>query len=184
MKLRKTFKKYLEHLKKVKLVIVLPLVFIFVFVFGSVLRNIILATGTPWVQTDWSGGVGASTTNQFSSSTNINYSTGGEVKLSKTAGSWLSDSWGMRKKIVFNNTTGNLGVTSEALTNYAVLVKLSVSNFDFSKAKTNGEDIRFTDSDGTTSLAYEFEKYDSTAQVALIWVKVPQIDINSSTDNI
>jgi hypothetical protein len=53
MKLRKTFKKYLEHLKKVKLVIVLPLVFIFVFVFGSVLRNIILATGTPWVQTDW-----------------------------------------------------------------------------------------------------------------------------------
>ena len=184
MKIKKNIKKYFEHLKKVKLVIVLPLVFIFVFVFGSVLRNIILATGTPWVQTDWSGGVGASTTNQFSSSTNINYSTGGEVKLSKTAGSWLSDSWGMRKKIVFNNTTGNLGVTSEALTNYAVLVKLSVSNFDFSKAKTNGEDIRFTDSDGTTSLAYEFEKYDSTAQVALIWVKVPQIDINSSTDNI
>ena len=43
----------------------------------------IFATSS-WNQTDWSSGVGASTTNQYSSGSNINHSTNGETKFTNT----------------------------------------------------------------------------------------------------
>ncbi len=182
MKLRKTIKKYLEHLKKVKIVTLIPLVFIFVFLFGGALRSFISASGTPWVQTDWSGGVGASNTTQFSSGSNIDYATNGEVKLTGQS-SWYNSSWKYRKKITFDNRTSYLGVTSEALVNFPVLVKVNGSSIDYSNTQNSGQDIRFTDSDGTTLLSYEIEKWDE-ASYSYVWVKVPQIDINSNTDYI
>lgn len=137
-----------------------------------------------WIQTDWSGGVGTSTANQYSSSSNIDASTSpGNLSLSITS-SWYNASWAYRRKITFDNTTASLGTTSEALVNFPVLVKLTASNFDFSKAQAAGQDIRFTDSDGTTLLNYEIESWDNSGQTASLWVKVPQIDINSNTDNI
>ncbi len=95
---------------------------------------------------------------------------------------WWNYAWTWRKQLVFNNTSTNLGVTAESLTDFPVLVKLTSSNFEFSKAKSDGSDIRFLDSDHTTALSYEIEKWDSSAQQAFVWVKVPQIDANSSTD--
>jgi hypothetical protein len=142
----------------------------------------IFATSS-WNQTDWSSGVGASTTNQYASGSNVNYSTNGEITFTGTAG-WYNGTWLRRKKITFNNTTANIGTTSEVLTNYPVLIKLTNSNFDFTKAKSDGSDVRFTDSDGATLLNYEIEKWDSVNLLASIWVKVPQIDIESTTDNI
>jgi len=183
MKIKNKLKNIYKHLNKVRIAPLLVLVFVLVFVFGNVLKSLISASGVPWVQTDWSGGVGASTTSQFSSSSNVDYGTNGEIKLTGTAG-WYNASWNSRKKITFNNTAANIGTTSENLTNYPVLVKLTSSNFDFSKAKSDGSDIRLTDSDGTTSLSYEIEKWDSVNQLATVWVKVPQINIESSTDNI
>ena len=182
MKLRKTFKKYLEQLKKVKVVTLIPLVFIFVLLFGGALRSFISASGTPWVQTDWSGGIGASNTTQFSSGTNIDYATNGEVKLTGQS-SWYNSSWKYIKKITFDNRTSYLGVTSEALVNFPVLVKVDGSSIDYSNTQNLGQDIRFTDSDGTTLLSYEIEKWDE-ASYSYVWVKVPQIDINSNTDYI
>lgn len=96
---------------------------------------------------------------------------------------WLNENWGYRKKIQFDNTTANLGTTATSLNNYPVLITLDSSNFDFSKAKTNGEDIRFTDSDGFVELAYEFDHWDSAAQKAAIWVKVPTVNA-TNTDSI
>jgi len=182
MKLRKTIKKYLEHLKKVKIVTLIPLVFIFVFLFGGALRSFISASGTPWVQTDWSGGVGASNTTQYSSGTNIDYATNGEVKLTAQAG-WYNSSWKYRRKITIDNRTSTLGVTSEALINFPALVTLNASRVDYTNTQNAGQDIRFTDSDGTTLLSYEIEKWDEAAN-SYVWVKVPQIDINSNTDYI
>jgi hypothetical protein len=62
------------------------------------------------------------------------------------------------------------------------LVKLSSSNIDYTKTQDSGQDVRFTDTDGS-DLAYEIEKWDETG-TSWVWVKVPQIDINSSTDYI
>lgn len=94
-----------------------------------------------------------------------------------SAATWWNSSWLYRKKLVFNNSAQN-----ENLADFPVMVKLTSLNFDFSKTKTNGEDIRFVDSDDSAELNYEIEKWDSSAQEAFIWVKVPQIDASSSTD--
>ncbi|MCX6866353.1 MAG: DUF2341 domain-containing protein [Verrucomicrobia bacterium] len=68
--------------------------------------------------------------------------------------------------------------------NFPVLVHLTSANFDFAKAQSNGQDIRFYDADGTTALSYQIESWNSAGQEAFIWVKVPQIDASSTTDSI
>ncbi len=95
------------------------------------------------------------------------------------AASWWNSNWLFKKQITFNNSA-----QAENLTNFPVLVKLSSSNFNFSKAQSHGEDIRFVDGDDATTIPYEIEKWDSANQQAFIWVKVPQIDASSSTDSI
>jgi len=91
---------------------------------------------------------------------------------------WWNDSWQYRRNITIDNS-GN----SNDLTNYQILVVLNSSNFDFSKANSDGSDIRFIDSDDTTKLNYWIEEWNSTAQEAKIWVKVPSIP-GSSTKTI
>ncbi len=95
----------------------------------------------------------------------------------KKVEAWWSGNWTYRQKLTFDNSG-----QAENLANFPVLVKLTAANFDFSKVQTNGEDIRFVDSDDFTPLKYEIEKWDKTNQVAYIWVKVPQIDSSSNTD--
>jgi len=79
---------------------------------------------------------------------------------------WYNSNWKYRKPV-------SLGNTGSALTDYQLQVNLTAGNFDFSKARTAGQDIRFTDSDGTTLLPYFIESY--AASSATIWVKVPAI---------
>lgn len=101
------------------------------------------------------------------------------VQLGGGGTSWYDFDWGKRKQITFSTT----GISSD-LTNFPVLIKLSASNFDFSQAQSAGQDIRFTDTNGTTALDYEIESWDSVGQTANIWVKVPQLDGGVTTDTI
>lgn len=147
------------------------------------------AASSPWTQTDWSGGSGQtswSDSTKFDSSSSVTTSTAGQLTLQATSNwcnnSFCNSSWGYRKKITFDNTDSNLGVTSENLVNFPVMVKLSSSNIDYAKTQNSGQDIRFTDTDGS-DLAYEIEKWDESG-TSFVWVKVPQIDINSNTDYI
>jgi hypothetical protein len=92
---------------------------------------------------------------------------------------WWDSSWLNRRKITFDNSS-----SSENLVNFPILVSLNAtnsSNIDYSKTQDNGEDIRFVDADGTTSLQYEIEDWDESA-TSTIWVKVPQIDASSQAD--
>src|SRR5665213_1705267 len=133
------------------------------------ITTLVHASGSTWTQTDWSGGVGTSTTNQYSSQTNDTTSTANQVTLAQSSGpAWYNASWGYRKSITFNNTTANIGTTAETLTNFPVLVELTSSNFNFSKAQSVGQDIRFTASDGVSLLSYQIESWDSVAQQAYI----------------
>jgi hypothetical protein len=83
--------------------------------------------------------------------------------------------WSYRRAIAIDNT-GNTG----SLTDYQVKVALDSSNFDFSKAQSAGQDLRFADSDGTTLLDYWIEDYDATGQTATLWVQVPSIPASSN----
>ncbi|MCA9382599.1 DUF2341 domain-containing protein, partial [Candidatus Dojkabacteria bacterium] len=98
---------------------------------------------------------------------------------------WSVDyaNWGYRKKITFDNTDAFLGLASEDLIDFPVLVKLvNGVNIDYTKTKDAGEDVRFTDNDGSV-LSYEIELWDESGS-SFVWVKVPKIDINSNTDSI
>jgi len=94
--------------------------------------------------------------------------------LISVASAWWNESWQYRRGIVITNTN------SETLTDYQVLVELNSANFDFSKAKSDGSDIRFIDEDDVTELNYWIEEWDSANESAKIWVRVPHIPANST----
>lgn len=77
--------------------------------------------------------------------------------------------WSYMMPIEVNDLSGT------QLTNYQVLIQLTSSNGDlFSHAKSDGGDLRFTDSAGQ-ELSYWLKSYNSGDQTADIWVKVPSI---------
>jgi len=71
------------------------------------------------------------------------------------AQTWLTG-WDYRKALTIDHTK-----IDATLTDFPVLVKLTTSNFDFAKARSDGYDIRFTSSDGTTLLKYERERHNT-----------------------
>ena len=60
-----------------------------------------------------------------------------------------------------------------ALTDYQVLITLD-SSFDFTKAKSDGSDLRVTTEAGT-SLPFWIESWNPDTQLARIWVKLASI---------
>ncbi len=75
--------------------------------------------------------------------------------------------WAYYKVINITENTGS------DLINYTVKVVLNSTNFDFTKANSDGSDIRFVASDGVTVLNYWVQEWDPVAQQAIIWVKIP-----------
>ncbi len=61
---------------------------------------------------------------------------------------------------------------------FPLLVRLHRDFFDFRQARANGQDIRFTTSDGTP-LAYQIEEWDAAQGNASIWVRIPVIRGNA-----
>ena len=91
---------------------------------------------------------------------------------------WYDGSWKYRRRISFNNQYNG------SVSHFPVLIKLEHNvNFDYRKAQDNGNDIRFTDSDGTTLLPHDIEKWDQLG-TSFIWAKVPTIDASSNSDYI
>lgn len=75
----------------------------------------------------------------------------------------------------------NLPATT-TLDGFPVLVRLHQDWFDFSQAKANGDDIRFssvTASATATPLAYQVEGWDAASGTASIWVRMPTITGNA-----
>ena len=79
-------------------------------------------------------------------------------------------SWAYYKEITVRENSG------KTLTDYQVLVELNSANFDFSKAKSDGSDIRF--SLNGEELNYWIEEWNLYAKKAKIRVKVPHIPAN------
>ena len=89
--------------------------------------------------------------------------------------SWYNPGWAFRVPISVDNTQGNV-----ALNNYQVKVSLP-STFDFAKTQGNGNDIRFTGSDGVTLLNYWIQSYNPAAQTGTLWVTVPALAAGAVT---
>ncbi len=79
----------------------------------------------------------------------------------------LDGIWSYRRTVTVANPGGL------SLSNYQVMVTLN-SAFDFTKANSDGSDIRFKSEDGT-SLSYWIESWNPTGQAATLWVKIPSV---------
>ena len=80
--------------------------------------------------------------------------------------------WLYRMRVNFDGYGGN-----EALTNWPALVRLgeTIPDFEYDTfASTNGYDLRFTDTDGTTLLNFEIEEWDTGGESA-VWVQLPEL---------
>jgi len=89
---------------------------------------------------------------------------------------WYNNDWEYRKSVNILNTQ----VTAN-LTSFPVLISNGTDTDFASKVQTNGEDILFTDTDGTTKLDHEIQKYDDTTGVLIAWVKVPNLSSTANT---
>ncbi len=151
---------------------------------SEVLLPKIFAATSPWTQTDWSGGTASGTVDSdvttYESETNVNTGSAGQITID-VKDDWYNESWQFRRKLTIDNTTDTLGVTSEELTDFPVLVTLDSDRVDYSETQDAGQDIRFTDSDGTTLLDYEIDTWNESGD-STVWVRVPTVDEDDDTD--
>lgn len=91
------------------------------------------------------------------------------------AAGWL-EGWPCRVQITVTNNAPT------PLQDYQVRVVLDSNNFrDWAYLLSDGSDIRFTDSDGTTVIPHWIEFFNYTGRYAVVWVRVPQIPASGST---
>ncbi|HEY3242238.1 MAG TPA: DUF2341 domain-containing protein, partial [Phycisphaerae bacterium] len=86
---------------------------------------------------------------------------------------WFDPAWAYRSLVAVANSGGS------TLSAFEVHVALD-SNFDFTKAKSDGTDVRFTSSDGTTAIPFWVESWNSAQKTASVWVRVPTIGAGGS----
>jgi biopolymer transport protein ExbB len=97
---------------------------------------------------------------------------------------WWNGDWSFRKEITFDLTPTGADIPG-APTDVPVLIRLSLGNFQyFGDAKPDGSDFRFVAADDKTPLAFHIERFDSQAQIALVWVRVPRLTGGAKTDKI
>ena len=90
--------------------------------------------------------------------------------------SWYDHKWRYRQDI----RVATAGITG-TLTNFPLLIKATNPAFSiWSKAKSDGSDIFFTLSNGTTKVAHEIDEYDASNKELLAWVKIPEISPSTS----
>ena len=99
--------------------------------------------------------------------------------------SWYSSSWTYRKPITIDRTkVGSTATTTHS--SFPMLFSVTDSDLKYTSysgkvGKTDGTDILFTSSDGTTKLSHEIEKYSSSTGETIIWVKIPTLSATSDT---
>ncbi|MFP4417987.1 MAG: DUF2341 domain-containing protein [Chitinivibrionales bacterium] len=84
-------------------------------------------------------------------------------------------------KTISCNTTRSGVYMREDITWFPLLVELNPDVFDFGQALANGDDLRFSNKDGS-HLYYEIEEYNADSGRASIWVLVDTLSANSITD--
>src|SRR5260370_10551175 len=100
------------------------------------------------------------------------------------AASWWNNDWKYRKEIGFDLSPAGADIAGTPQ-DVPVLVRLSLANFSyFNDTKPDASDFRVVAGDDKTPLKFHFEKYDPQNQMALLWVRVPQITGGSKTDKI
>jgi biopolymer transport protein ExbB len=100
------------------------------------------------------------------------------------ARAWWNGDWAFRKEISFDLTPTGADIPGSP-TDVPVLIRLSLANFQyFADAKPDGSDFVFIGADDKTPLKFHIERFDPQAQIALVWVRMPQLAGGAKTDKI
>jgi biopolymer transport protein ExbB len=100
------------------------------------------------------------------------------------ARAWWNNDWAFRKEITFDLSPSGADIAG-APADVPVLIRLSLGNFQyFADAKPDGSDFVFIASDDKTPLKHHIERYDSQAQIAFVWVRMPHLTGGAKTDKI
>ncbi len=96
------------------------------------------------------------------------------------AGAWWSAEWNLRKPVEISLAAA-LGATPQGLSDVPMLLRLHSGNFpQFLLAADDGADFRLVTGDDQHVLDHVVETFDPVAQMALIWVRMPRLDVASS----
>jgi biopolymer transport protein ExbB len=87
---------------------------------------------------------------------------------------WWDDDWSYRREITLQASS-----LSGSLSNVPLSVVLTTGNTDFSHFQSNGDDIRFIDSDLSTELDFEIESFSASGP-AVLWVRIPSLPSTNS----
>ncbi len=99
---------------------------------------------------------------------------------SVAAEAWYDTNWLYRQKITILPS-----LADSDQTNFPYMVKITDSaNSVFANALTNGDDILFTQSDGTTKLDHEIEIFETSggSEELVIWVRIPFLSSSVNTE--
>jgi len=88
---------------------------------------------------------------------------------------WYNVSWTERKQIVIQGDQ----ITNGPHTDFPLMVKLTADADLLADAQADGDDILFTNNDGTVKYDHEIEYYSNGSLIA--WVKVPSITSGTDT---
>ena len=81
--------------------------------------------------------------------------------------------WHYSKKVFINTKEGGANIKSDQ-SNFPLLVRLTSANFNFRQARSAGQDVRFSKSNGV-HFNYQIERWDQTNSAAEVWVKIDAI---------
>ncbi|MDD2666872.1 MAG: DUF2341 domain-containing protein [Methanocellales archaeon] len=113
----------------------------------------------------------------------IDTDTIGQLMISQDS-DWYNPSWNYRKLITIDHTkVDNVAAPSTTYANFPVLINISSDSGLASKAQSDGDDILFTSSDGTTKLNHEIELYNSSTGELVAWVNVTLTKDSSDATN-
>lgn len=93
------------------------------------------------------------------------------------AAGWYDYDWNHRKQITIDHTK-----VSAVLTDFPVLVNLTTNADLATYAQDDGDDIVFTNSDGSTKLSHEIEKFNGDTGELIAWVKIPSLSNVTDTE--
>jgi biopolymer transport protein ExbB len=100
------------------------------------------------------------------------------------ARAWWNNDWEFRKEITFDLSPAGADIAG-APADVPVLIRLSLANFQyFADAKPDGSDFVFISADDKTPLKSHIERFDSQAQIAFVWVRLPHLTGGAKTDKI
>jgi biopolymer transport protein ExbB len=100
------------------------------------------------------------------------------------AHAWWNNDWEFRKEITLDLSPTGADIAG-APSDVPILIRLSLSNFQyFADAKPDGSDFVLIAGDDKTPLKFHIERFDSQAQIAFVWVRMPHLTGGAKTDKI